>query len=225
MTRTRTFQGLAPEDTRPRLDSESPKSGIRLVQPPLRVPRPSRPEPAVARPVLVRAEPVSVEPVSVEPVSVEPAPVPAPPPSRRAAVKPRGDRAHITLLPPAPPIPALPPEHERLLPKPSQIQFRSMITTAQDWVLVKPSPPLSPTFGMALRSSLHSLPAFLPPRELLGDVPPVTTDRPSKRVSEGEMEIVRSHRAMQRRVSWALAVAGFTLAIVAALVVIAFSRG
>ena len=173
------------------------------------------------RPVLVQPE--AVRP---EPVSPEPAPVPAPPPSRRAAVKPRGDRAHITLLPPAPPIPALPPEHERLTPKPSPIQFRSMITTAQDWVLVKPSPPLSPTFGIELRSSLHSLPAFVPPRELLGDVPPVTTDRLSAdRISEGEMEIVRSRRAMQRRVSWALGVAGFTLAIVAALVVIAFSRG
>jgi hypothetical protein len=96
-----------------------------------------------------------------------------------------------------------------------------LITTAQDWVLVKPPPPVSPTFGMPYRSSLHSLPAFLPPRELLGDAPSVTTGR----ISDGEMEVVRSRRAMQRRVRLAMAIAGFTLVFLAALVVIAFARG
>jgi hypothetical protein len=116
-------------------------------------------------------------------------------------------------------------------PQPSPIQIRSVVATAQDWPLVRPPAPASPSFGMKYRDSFHSLPAFLPPPELLGDhAPPMTVDVPIAgpitldRISEGELEIARSRRAMELRSRRALALAGFALAVLLAVVVIAFVR-
>ena len=106
------------------------------------------------------------------------------------------------------------------------------MTTAQDWPLVRPAAPASPSFGVKYRDSFHSLPAFLPPAELLADLaPPMTVDLPVRglsavdRISEGELEIVQSRRDMAVLARRRLIAAGAGLVIVLALVVAAFLRG
>jgi hypothetical protein len=135
---------------------------------------------------------------------------PPPPASRRAAVKPRAVRTNepapegrLAIAPPPPSEPAEAPATRSIeipSPKPTPIRFRSMVTTAQDWPLVRPPVPPSPTFGIpraeGARISLHSLPAFSPPPELVDKAA-------MERLSLGfDDEIVKSRRAMQRRVRW-----------------------
>ncbi len=261
MIRMTTWKGIAPTaaepEAPPRHDSESPKSGIRLVSPPARVPRPaSRPpaasQPAVSRPALVPPAPAepAPAPASAPPVASAPAAslpsgdakvIPLPPPSsRKAAVKPRAVRPPGQILPPAPPIPApsAPSAAPALTepsaviddsPKPSPINFRSVISTAQDWPLVRPPAPLNPSFGLKYRDSFHSLPAFLPPPELLADhAPPMAIDLPFdgpmtiERASDGE--IARSRRAMDLQSRRQLVIAGFALVVILACFVAAFLR-
>ncbi len=234
-----TWKGIAPEAGPPRVDSESPRSGIRLVTPQPRVPRPAS-RPPLQRPsqdVLAAAVAAGTEvanqniaaddgPTIVDPLTDVmtdvPVHVPAPPPSRRAAVKPRQPRIPGTILPPAPPIPSLPPGNNTVIEipaaKPSPIQVRSVVVTAQDWPLSPPQAPSTPRFGVKYRDSLHSLPAFLPPAALVADTRPPTVERVT------ENTIVRKWRASERRGRWFMMLAGFTLVVVVAMVVFAFAH-
>lgn len=243
--RTTTWKGVAPAGApqsaaqpQPKHDSESPKSGVRLVAPPPRVPRPgSRPphdRPPTERPATDKRPSDAPTPPRLRVVPPEPEP-PAPPPSKRAAVRERTPRLPGQILPPAPKIPAsmtAPPSiGETPAPTPSPIHIRSVVTTAQDWPLVRPPAPVSPSFGVKYRDSFHSLPAFLPPPELLNDLAPaMTVDVPisasfrADRISEGELEIARSRRAMELRSRRAMILAGFLLVVVLACVVLAFAH-
>jgi hypothetical protein len=114
-------------------------------------------------------------------------------------------------------------------PKPSPINIRSVVSTAQDWPLVRPPAPLNPSFGFKYRDSFHSLPAFLPPPELLADLaPPMANDLPFEgpmtieRASDGE--IARSRRAMDLQSRRSLMIAGFALVVILACFVAAFLR-
>lgn len=97
---------------------------------------------------------------------------------------------------------------------------------------MRPPVPATPSFGVKYRDSFHSLPAFLPPAELLADLaPPMTVDVPIsgpitlERISEGDLEIVRSRRDMALASRRRLIAAAAGLAVTLLLVAVAFLRG
>lgn len=221
------------------MDSDAPRSGVRLAAP-LAVPRPAR------RPgSLGDARPRDLEDTFVEqmpppawvdapPLTSSDHPAELPTASRpgRAAVRPRPARVlGAVVLPPAltasvapasvPGVRAAPPA------APSSYKFRSFVETAQDWPIVDPSsdgagirrPP--PRFGLDLsNASRGSLPAFVPPESLRLSLAPANDSFPDAYVSDlDEVDLAaRGLEAAARRARW-IGVAALALALVCVLAV------
>ena len=193
MAATQTTKPSADRDVR--TDSDAPKSGVRLVAP-LRVPRPpvALKKAPDGEDTYVDNGSAPPAPVSVAPLAealpklpalrtIPPAPpTPAPSSRRAAAVRPRGERRRGTVTP-----------SDRGAANSNAVAaqtFRPLISTAVDWPIAKPqaiagSVPettiedaapasiapesLAPTFGLDLPDARASLPAFVPPADLLAE--------------------------------------------------------
>jgi hypothetical protein len=193
MAATQTTKPTRDRDVR--TDSDAPKSGVRLVAP-LRVPRPPVALKKVpdGEDTYVDNGSAAPPPVAVAPLAealpklpalrtIPPAPpTPAPSSRRAAAVRPRGERRRGTVTP-----------SDRGAANSNAIAaqtFRPLISTAVDWPIAKPPAdsaaapessrlepapqsiaPVSvaPTFGLELPDARASLPAFVPPADLLAE--------------------------------------------------------
>ena len=170
-----------------RIDSDAPKSGVRLVAP-LRVPRPPvaskravdgedtyvdegtspAPKPVTPKPAIAEALPKLPAPRTIPPAP----PTPAPSSRSRAAVRPRSERRRGTVTP-----------SDRGVANNNAVAaqtFRPLVSTAVDWPIAKvpdasdsapESAPRSfaPTFGLTLSDARRSLPAFVPPADLVAE--------------------------------------------------------